>query len=59
MHHLDPIDGTTPPADQAFARAIAAQAKAWLAARPDRCGTTDDGIPVVRRRRPEARSRGG
>jgi hypothetical protein len=59
MQHLDPTDGTTPPADQAFARAIEAQAKAWLAARPDRRGTTDDGIPVVRRRRPKAHSREG
>jgi hypothetical protein len=45
MQNLDPTDGTMPTADQAFARAIEAQAKAWMAARPDRRDTTDDGYP--------------
>jgi hypothetical protein len=40
--------------EQAIARAMQAQVKAWMAAKPDRRSTTDDGIPVVRRRRAKA-----
>jgi hypothetical protein len=41
------------PSDQVFARAMQAQVKAWVAARRDRRSATDEGISVVRRRRPK------
>jgi hypothetical protein len=35
-----------------------AQVKVWMAAKPDGRSTTDEGIPVVRRRRAKASYRG-
>jgi hypothetical protein len=46
------------PSEQAIARAMQAQVKAWMAAKPDRRSTTDDGIPVVRWPRAKASCHG-
>jgi hypothetical protein len=54
MQQIDTFDGKTIPSEQAITRNLQAQVKAWMAAKPDRCGTTDDGVVVVRRRRPKA-----
>jgi hypothetical protein len=59
MQQIETSDGTTLPSEQAFARAIEAQMKAWLAAKPDRRGATDDGVPAVRRRLAKASRCGG
>jgi hypothetical protein len=58
MQHIETFNPQTPPPEQVFARAIQAQVKAWMAAKPNRRSTTDDSIPVVRRRRPKAVNRG-
>jgi hypothetical protein len=44
-------NGKTLRPEQAFSRALQAQMRAWIAAKPDRRSKTDDGVLIVRRRR--------
>lgn len=58
MEHIGSSDRKTPLSEQAFAQLLEAQVEDWTAARPNRRITTDDGVPVVRRRRASVVRRG-